>query len=108
MNKSKLFEVFLVLKFTDAVYCPGSYMCDYSNTSVMVSQAATNPPHSYSSSSLSDDESNSFIESSSSFSSSLDDGYLPQARCIPQVQVCDGAQDCPNSDDEVQCGKRFR
>ncbi|XP_022095240.1 G-protein coupled receptor GRL101-like [Acanthaster planci] len=79
------------------VFCPDSYKCDNFNLSVTANPTQTHPPHSTTDSS--DYSSHPF---SSDFSSS-DDGYLPQAQCIPLVMVCDGMMNCPNSDDEVQC-----
>ncbi|XP_038052295.1 G-protein coupled receptor GRL101-like [Patiria miniata] len=38
----------------------------------------------------------------SSMSSSFT-GNLSQAQCIPLAQVCDGEENCPESDDEIQC-----
>ncbi|XP_038050981.1 CUB and sushi domain-containing protein 1-like [Patiria miniata] len=40
--------------------------------------------------------------STSSMSSSFTDN-LSQAQCIPLAQVCDGEENCPESDDEIQC-----
>ncbi|XP_038051025.1 CUB and sushi domain-containing protein 1-like [Patiria miniata] len=90
------------------VFCPGSYKCDNLNTN-QTYQPPTRPPtrppedsgsSSSDSSSPSSDSSSSSSDSSSSISVA---DVLPQAQCIPRAQVCDGEENCPESDDEIQC-----
>ncbi|XP_038060085.1 G-protein coupled receptor GRL101-like [Patiria miniata] len=87
------------------IVCPGSYKCDNVDTPATVPNSQPTSPaytqplttpnllHTY------------WPTTYQPTTQTADHGYV-QAQCIPRALVCNGAQDCPNLDDETDCDKK--